>query len=115
MSRRPISPEQGPTPRQLAAFTDDERAREQVRVWLAGHPEAQTQADAEAEANCRLLRLFSATRPDEPSPEAWEATLARIESALLAGGAPRRSARPVQALATPTATGRVASIRRERS
>jgi anti-sigma factor RsiW len=115
MSRRPISPEQGPTPQQLAAFAEGGLApeqRKQVRAWLASHPEVQAQADAEAEANRRLLRLFSATRPEEPSPDAWEASLTRIEAALLAGCAPPGNARTVQALPAAVATGGVASIRR---
>ena len=116
MSRGPISPEQGPTPQQLAVFTDGGLApeqRKQLRAWLAGHPEAPGHAGAGAEANRRLLRLFRASRPEEPSPDAWEQLLTRIESALLAGGAPPRDARPVQALPAPVATGSVASTGRE--
>src|SRR5262249_53704414 len=79
MSRRPISPGQRPMA--------------QRRGW---------QADPEAEANCRLLRLFRASRPEEPAPDAWERSLTRIEWALLA-------------LPAPVATGSVATIRRERS
>jgi anti-sigma factor RsiW len=118
MSSRPISPEQGPTSQRLAVFTDGRLAAEQskqVRAWLAGHREAQAQADAETEANRRLLRVFSATRPKEPSPAACEETLTRIEAALLARCAPPGNARPVQALPAPVATGSVASIRRKQS
>ena len=112
MSSRPISPEQGPTSQQLAVFTDGGLApaqRQQVRAWLAGHPEAR------AQANRRLLRLFSASRPEEPSHDAWEETLTRIEAALLTGCAPPGNARPVQALPAPVATGNVASIKRKQS
>ena len=69
----------------------------------------------QTETNRRLLRLFSATRPEEPSPDVWEECLTRIESALLAGCAPPGNARPVQALPAPVATGSVALIRREQS
>jgi hypothetical protein len=62
-----------------------------------------------------VLSLFNATRPEEPSPDAWEETLTRIEAALLARCAPPGNARPVQALPAPVATGSVASIRREQS
>ena len=116
MSRRPSSPEQGPTPQPLAAFTDGGLAaeqRKQLRAWLAGHPEAPGHAGAGAEANRRLLRLFRASRPERPSPDAWEQLLTRIESALLAGGAPPGNAGPVQALPAPVATGSVASFGRE--
>jgi hypothetical protein len=92
MRRRPISPEQGPTSQQLAAFTDGGLAPEQqkqVRAWLVGHLQAPAQAGAEAEANHRLLRLLRASRPKEPSPDAWEQLLTRIESALMARGRPR--------------------------
>jgi anti-sigma factor RsiW len=118
MSTRPISPERGPTSKQLAIFTDGGLApeqRKQVRAWLAGHPEAQAQADAQAEANRRLLRLFSASRPTEPSPNAWAQSLRRIKWALLAGCAPPRNVRSVPALPGRVATGRVTRIRREQS
>jgi hypothetical protein len=117
MSTRPISPEQGPPFRQLRVFPNRGRAperRKQVRAWLAGYLEAPAEA-AEAEADRRLLRLFRASRPERPSLAAWEQSLTRIESALLAGWASRGKARPVQALPASVATGRVASIRREHS
>jgi hypothetical protein len=82
MSTRPVSPEQGPT------------SEQEVRAWLAGHPEAQARVDAEAEANRRLLRLFCASRPTEPSPDAWARSLRRIKWALLAGCAPPGNAWP---------------------
>jgi hypothetical protein len=90
MSTRPIRPEQGPTPHQRAA-------------------------GVQAEGNRRLLRLFRASRPAEPSRAAWERSLRRIALALLAGCAPPGNARAVQALPAPVATGSVASIRREQS
>ena len=62
-----------------------------------------------------VVSLFKATRPEEPSPDAWEATLTRIEAALLAGCAPPGNVRPVQAHLAPVATGNVASIRRKQS
>jgi hypothetical protein len=118
MSRRPISPEQGPTSQQPTAFTDGELApeqREPVPVWPADYPAAQAQADADAEANRCLLRLFSATRPEGPSPEAWGETLTWIKAALLAGCAPPGNARPVRALPALVTTASVASPRREPS
>jgi hypothetical protein len=86
MSTTLIRPEQGPTSQRLAAITDG-----------------------------GLLRLFSASRPEEPSPDAWERCLTRIESALLAGCAPPGNPRAAQALPALVATGSVASIRREQS
>jgi anti-sigma factor RsiW len=118
MSTRSINPEQGPTSRQRAAFTDGGLTPEQcnqVRAWLAGHPNARTRAVALAEADRHLLRLFRASRPEEPSPDTWEQSLLRIESALLVGDGWRGNAERVQALGAPLATGTVASIRREQS
>jgi hypothetical protein len=52
-----------------------------------------------------VLNLFNATRPEEPSPDAWEETLTRIAAALLAECIPPESARPVQARPALVATG----------
>jgi hypothetical protein len=117
MGRGPPRPERGPTSPQLAIFTDGGRApeqRKQVMAGPAGDPETPCQAGAEAEANRRLLRLFRATRPEEPSPQAWEQSLTRLESALL-GGALRGETPYHRRAPAPAATGSAASIGREQS
>src|SRR5947209_2620634 len=71
----------GPSPEQLAAYTDGElhgSEREQVQAWLVEHPDFA----AEVEGSRRLMRLWEATPPPAPSPTAWETTLARIEANL---------------------------------
>jgi anti-sigma factor ChrR (cupin superfamily) len=83
-------PDPGPTPEQLAAYADGElepRARAQVEAWLADRPEAA----AEVEALHGLKRLWQAQAAPEPAPEAWDRTLARIESRLPAAAARGRS------------------------
>src|SRR5688500_6791176 len=72
-----------PTPAELAAWVDGELEGAdagRVEAWLCAHPEDA----AEAEASSRLAGLFRDHPPADPSPEAWDATLARI--AARAGG-----------------------------
>jgi anti-sigma factor RsiW len=88
--------EPAPTPEQLAAYADGELdgrpecepLRRHVEAWLARHPEA---AD-DLQAQRRLTRLCRATPPPEPSEAAWGHVLARLERVPLTpdGGAPGR-------------------------
>jgi AcrR family transcriptional regulator len=72
-----------PTPEQLAAYADGELdgrpalepLRRRVEAWLARHPDAA----AEVEAQRRLARLWQATPPPEPSEAAWNDVLERLE------------------------------------
>jgi hypothetical protein len=72
-----------PSPGQLAAYVDgelDAAACRQVEAWLATHPEAA----AEVEAQRRLADLWRATAPPEPSAAAWAALGERIAAGVSA-------------------------------
>src|SRR5262245_54111645 len=82
-----------PDPQRLAAYADGElppAQRRAVEAWLARHPEARD----EVEAQRRLARLWQDGGPPEPSEAAWSDVLARVEAALpdaaAAGRVPRR-------------------------
>lgn len=81
MNRDELHPDSGPSPEQFAAFLDGELeagARVRVETWLANHP-----ADAEEiEGQRRVIRLWQANVPAEPSPDAWTAAFDRIEAQL---------------------------------
>lgn len=73
--------ENEPSPEQLAAYADselDRATRHRVETWLASHPEAA----AEFEAQRRLQRLWKASAPTEPVAGAWDSALARIQAGL---------------------------------
>jgi len=84
-----------PTRELLAAFVDGELdrrpdladLRRQIEAWLAAHPEANAELDAQVE----LSSLMAATTPPEPAAEAWARVWSRIEKAQ-PHGAKRRSA-----------------------
>jgi anti-sigma factor RsiW len=81
MNRDGISPDTAPSPEQFAAFLDgelDAGARARVEIWLANHPSAAE----EIEGQRRLMRLWQASVPAEPSPGAWSAAFDRIEAKL---------------------------------
>jgi hypothetical protein len=70
-----------PTPRQLAAYADDQlqgNERAQVEGWLAEHPDCAT----EVESYRRLAQLWDTTSAPEPAPAAWDRTLERIKHRL---------------------------------
>lgn len=70
-----------PAPEELAAYADGELSpleRARVEAWLLGHPEAQ----AEVEAQRRLLRLWQNHQPPEPSAAAWESVRSRLQAIL---------------------------------
>jgi anti-sigma factor RsiW len=81
MNLEEINPDSEPSPEQFAAFLDGELeagARVRVETWLANHP-----ADAEEiEGQRRVIRLWQADVPAEPSPDAWAAAFNRIEAKL---------------------------------
>jgi hypothetical protein len=73
----------------LGAYADGELPpgrRDQVEAWLGANPDAA----GEVEATRRLLRLWRANPPPEPSPAAWDTTLERIHAAVPAGPPSRR-------------------------
>ena len=68
-------------PELLAAYADGELPPAEVRrveAWLARHPEAQ----ADVEAQRRLARLLDETTAPLPADEQWADVLARVESEL---------------------------------
>src|SRR5262245_33986777 len=70
-----------PDPQRLAAYADGElppAQRRAVEAWLARHPEARD----EVEAQRRLARLWQDGGPPEPSEAAWSDVLARVEATL---------------------------------
>jgi hypothetical protein len=72
-----------PRPEQLAAYADGElgaAAHQQVEAWLASHPEAAAEVDAQR----RLPGLCRAAPPPEPGEPAWAAVLARLQQAVTA-------------------------------
>lgn len=76
-----------PTPGELAAYADGElgpAARRAVAAWLADHPDAA----GELEAQQRLVRLWHESAAAEPGEAAWAGVLARVEIGLAgrAGG-----------------------------
>jgi anti-sigma factor RsiW len=68
----------------------DALTRREVEAWLAQHPEGA----AEVEAHARLMQMWRATQPTEPLDAAWEAALAKIETALSTGPTPASQAQP---------------------
>jgi anti-sigma factor RsiW len=81
MNHDGIHPDTGPSPERFAAFLDgelDAGARVRVEVWLANHPSAAE----EIEGQRRVVRLWQACVPAEPSPAAWAAAFDRIEARL---------------------------------
>jgi hypothetical protein len=76
--------EPAPTPEQFAAYADGEldghpaleRLRGRIEAWLARHPDAA----AEVEAQRRLAQLWQDTTPVEPSEAAWGGVLERLGS-----------------------------------
>lgn len=75
------SPDDRPSPEELMAFADGELSparREAVSDWLAGHGEDA----AEVEDFALLRRWCEGARAPEPSPQAWDRTLAAVHHAL---------------------------------
>jgi hypothetical protein len=101
--------EPAPTPEQLAAYADGELdgcpdlgpLRQCIEAWLARHPEAA----ADLEAQRRLAQLWQATTPPEPSEAAWQRVLDRLETPAPdgRGAVPRLAAWAVAALAAAAA------------
>jgi hypothetical protein len=74
MTQQPFHPEHGPTPEQLAAFTEgelDSEASARVEAWLAEHSDDHD-----------LLPLFHASVPAELPEATWNAALARIHEGV---------------------------------
>jgi hypothetical protein len=68
-------------PELLAAYADGELApaeQRRVEAWLAGHPEAR----ADVEAQRRLSGLFEDTAPRPPADDRWAEVLTGVERCL---------------------------------
>lgn len=93
-------PNPGPTPERLAAFADGELHgcdRAKVEAYVAACP----RAAVEVEAFRQLASMCQATTAPEPSPEAWAATLARVQAALPSVREPRPARRPARRVWRP--------------
>jgi hypothetical protein len=94
MSERPNENGEELPPRLLAAYADgevtpEERAR--IEAWLADHPEAAAEVDAQRS----LVRLYEESSPPSPTEEEWRDVLAGIEQEVnkprpMPARAPRR-------------------------
>src|SRR5262245_29005621 len=92
MTRTWDNPDRDPTPAELAAWADgelDEGTAAHVESWLADHPDALADTLAQGEADRRLVALFRAHPPADPSPTAWHDTRRRLDAALAAPRRPR--------------------------
>jgi hypothetical protein len=84
-------------PELLAAYADGELPPAECRrveAWLAAHPEAR----ADIEAQRRLARLFDESAPPPPADERWAEALARVRQRLDEPAPRRRRAAMVAAL-----------------
>jgi hypothetical protein len=76
-------------PELLAAYADgelDAEARARVEQWLAEHPEAREQLQAQRELSPENWQLWQNAEPPAPSEEAWAAIRRSVEDET---GAPR--------------------------
>src|SRR5262245_262593 len=91
---KPYRPNRGATPEEnLTAFVDGELEapeRREVEAWLAQHPEAAAEVDAQRQ----LAQLCRATQPASPSEAAWVEVLEKIDTALSTAPAPAPETRP---------------------
>ncbi len=84
MSRKMGDNDWAPSTEQLAAYADGELGRcvhdlglrERIEEWLAWHPQACNEVDAQR----RLTRLWLKTAAEEPSEAAWSAAWSKINN-----------------------------------
>lgn len=72
-------------PEWLAAYADDEldpAARAAVERWLAEHPQAWAEVEAQRSLGPGNVPLWEQVAPPEPSAAAWDAVRRKIEAAL---------------------------------
>src|SRR5262245_54407800 len=84
-----------PFPELLAAYADgelDAAARAQVEAWLAAHPEARAELEAQRRLSRRNQKLWHASAGPSPSEASWARVLNRVQSALRTP--PAAAARP---------------------
>ena len=79
-------------PELLAAYADgelDADARAAVERWLADHPEARAELDAQREFSPANGPLWESAEPPEPPPAAWAVVRGGIGDRLAGAGRPR--------------------------
>src|SRR5436190_5975510 len=76
-----------PFPEILAAYADgelDAAGRARVETWLARHPEAAADLDAQREWSRRNRRLWQSAAGPQPSDARWSRLFSSIQQALTA-------------------------------
>ncbi len=109
MTRERTSPDSGPSPEQFAAFLDGEleaASRARVEAWLAKHPAVAE----EIEGQRRVVRLWQAEVPTEPSLAAWTAVFGRIEAKLRPVSPRQRTLRRTLWLVAPLAAAVLTAV-----
>src|SRR5437764_4714017 len=83
-------------PELLAAYADgelDAAGRARVEAWLADHPEARAELEAQRKLSRRNQRLWQASAGPSPGEVGWSRLFARVHQAL---SAPAPAARPTK-------------------
>jgi anti-sigma factor RsiW len=97
----PAQPNPRTFPRELlAAYADgelDDRTRAEVEKWLAAHPEARAEVEAQREFSPANVSLWERVEPAEPASSVWAGMRREIEEQLnpAAPARPTRSPRRV--------------------
>src|SRR5438270_6339912 len=84
-----------PFPELLAAYADgelDAAGRARVEAWLAEHPEARDEIEAQRRLSRRNRHFWQATAGPQPSEASWLRLLARVHEALTASPRPAPAA-----------------------
>src|SRR5438105_3603459 len=74
-----------PFPELLAAYADgelDAAGRARVEAWLAEHPEAKADLDAQRALSRKNARFWQASAPPAPGEKSWSRLLARVHYAI---------------------------------
>jgi hypothetical protein len=83
---KPVNPEPDDFQRELlAAYADgelDDESRAQVEQWLAEHPEALAELEAQRQLSPTNVPLWERAEPTEPSSAVWAAVRNEIEEEL---------------------------------
>jgi hypothetical protein len=117
MNERRPNDARPPRPEQLAAYLDGEldgAVRGEIEAWLAEHPDSA----GDVEGQRRLLRLWQAALPPEPTEAEWGPVLARLQASIpslprarfLRWGGRRRSWRAVAWVAGALSAAAVAGV-----
>ena len=108
------TPQPNDVPRQLlAAYVDgelDAATRAKVEQWLATHPQALEDLQAQRDLSPANAAFWERAEPPEPSELAWANTRRAIEAHLDAPASPRRWRRGAWALVGLAAAGVAAAV-----